>query len=177
MNIQDHWEKALKNTEIVRTRVQGLLTNEATNLPYVFLSESSINSGDTVIRKGEVIVDKPSLILPSASPQFQGFDFEGELDINEGMLTNFLLVRGVRFPSLNYNNKTYSVDIFEGSLKKAMQQNLDQLQRREDVHTGLITGLEDCWQFSVLIFICTQVIKSSENDIRKLLEDFKKRNK
>jgi hypothetical protein len=175
MNIQDSWEKALKKTEIIRTRVQGLLTHTATNLPYIFLSESLINVGDTVVRKGEIVVDRPSLILPSASPQFEGFDFDKELHIDEGMLTNFLLVRGVTFPSLNYNNKTYSVDIYEGGLKKAIQDNLDRLQRKEDVHTGLITGLEDCWQFSVLIFICAQVAKSAETDVKKLLEELKKR--
>lgn len=175
MSIQDSWERALKKTEIVRSRVQGLLTHAATNLPYIFLSESSVNMGDTVVRKGEVIVDKPSLVLPSASPQFEGFDFDKELHINEGMLTNFLLVRGVTFPSLSYNNRTYSVDIYEGSLKKAIQNNLDKLQRQEDVHTGLIIGLEDCWQFSMLIFICTQVVKSAETDAKKLLEELKRR--
>lgn len=175
MNIQESWEKALKKTEIIRARVQGLLAHSATNLPYIFLSESSINIGDTVVRKGEIIVDKPSLVLPLASPQFEGFDFDKEPHINEGMLTNFLLVRGVTFPSLNYNNKTYSVDVFEGGLKKAIQQNLDKLQRQEDVHTGLITGLEDCWQFSVLIFICTQVVRSAETDVKKLLEELKRR--
>ncbi len=175
MNIQDSWEKALKSTEIIRARIQGLLTHAATNMPYIFLSESSINMGDTVVRKGEIVVDKPSLVLPSASPQFEGFDFDKELHINEGMLTNFLLVRGVTFPSLNYNNKTYSVDIYEGGLKKAIKCNLDKLQRQEDVHTGLITGLEDCWQFSVLVFICTQVLRSAETDVKKLLDELKRR--
>ncbi|MFC1708664.1 hypothetical protein ACFL2J_01195 [Candidatus Omnitrophota bacterium] len=175
MDIQDGWEKALKKTEIIRTRVQGLCAHTATNLPYIFLSESSINTGDTVVRKGEIVVDKPALVLPSASPQFEGFDFDKELHINEGMLTNFLLVRGVTFPSLSYNNKTYSLDIYEGGLKKAIQHNLDKLQRQEDVHTGLIMGLEDCWQFSILIFICTQVAKSAETDVKKLLDELKKR--
>ena len=177
MSIQESWDKALKNTEIIRARVKGLLTHDVTNLPYIFLCESSINTGDTVVRKGEISVDKPSLILPLASPQFEGFDFEKEFHINEGILTNFLLVRGVTFPSLKYDNKTYSVDVFEGGLKKAIKQHLDRLQREEDVHTGLITGLEDCWQFSVLIFICTQVVKSAETDVKKLLDELKRKGK
>jgi hypothetical protein len=175
MGLQDSWEKALKNTEIIRARVQSLLTHSATNLSYIFLSESSINMGDTVVRKGEVVVDKPSLVLPYASPQFEGFDFEKDLHINENILMNFLLVRGVTFPSLSYNNKTYSVDIYEGGLKKAIQHNLEKLQRQEDVLTGLITGSEDCWQFSILIFVCTQVARSAETDVKKLLEELKRR--
>lgn len=177
LDIQESWDRALKNTEVIRSRVKGLFTHDATNLPYIFLCESSINTGDTVVRRGEITVDKPSLILPSASPQFEGFDFEKELHINEGILTNFLLVRGVTFPSLKYDNKTYSVDIFEGGLKKAIKQHLDKLQRKEDVKTGLITGLEDYWQFSVLIFICTQVAKSAETDVKKLLDELKRKGK
>lgn len=177
MNIQDSWEKALKNTEIIRTRVQGLLAFETTKLPYLFLSESSLNISDTLVRKGEILVEKPSLILPSAFPQFEGFDFQKEPNFNEGVLTNFLLVRGVIFPSLQYNNKTYSMDIHEGGLKEAIQHYLDRLEREEDVHTGLITGTEDCWQFSVLIFICTQIAKSAETDTKKLLEEFRRKGK
>ena len=52
------------------------------------LDEDGItNPTHAVMRKGEIVVDKPSLVLPSASPQFEGFDFDKELHINEGMLT------------------------------------------------------------------------------------------
>lgn len=176
MDIQDYWEKALKKTEIVRARVSGLDTFAATSLPYILLSESSVNIGDTVVRKGEVVVEKPALILPQASPQFEGFDFKEKLNLREDMLTNFLLVRGVAFPSLKYNNKTYSVDIFEGELGKAVKSYLDKLQKEEDVHTGLIVAPEDCWQFSALIFIGIQVIKSAETDIRRMMNKLRERN-
>jgi len=64
MGIHESWEKALKMTEIVRPRVQPLATFEATQIPYIFLAESLVNHGDTVIRKGEITIDKPSIILP-----------------------------------------------------------------------------------------------------------------
>ena len=112
MNIQDGWEKALKNTKIIRQRPKDLLTFEATEVPYIFLSESFVNLGDTVVRKGQIMVEKPAIILPSNSPQFEGFDFEKEFHSEQDMVLNFLLVRGVTFPSLKYNNKTYSLDIY-----------------------------------------------------------------
>lgn len=175
MDIEERWEKALEKTEVIRPRVQELLTFSHTDLLYIFLSESSINVGDTVVRKGSVVVEKPSLILPLGLPHFEGFDFEKEPEINEDMVTNFLLVRGVKFPSLNYNNRTYSLDIFEGRLSKAIEQYRDRLQREEDVLTGLIIGPEDCWQFSLLIFVCSQVVKSADGDIKRLLEQLKKK--
>ena len=175
MNIQDAWEKALKNTEIIRPRVQPLHTFEVTHLPYIFLAESKMNAGDTVVRKGEVKVEKPSIILPSNLPQFEGFDFEEEMKLNEDFLMSFFLVRGISFPSMKYNNKVSSLDIFEGPLSKAIQNQLADLQRNEDVHTGLITGSEEVWQFSALIFICSQAARSADGDIRKLLDDLRRR--
>ena len=175
MNIQDHWEKALKRTEIVRPRVHPLDTFGSTHLPYIFLAESTVNSGDTVVRKGEVVVEKPSLILPFNTPKFEGFDFEEKLHLNPDFLMNFLLVRGVAFPSLRYNIKTDSLDVYEGRLNKALEHYRDVLQRSEDVRTGLFTGTEDNWQFSVLIFICAQVARSADNDLKKLLDDYQKK--
>lgn len=177
MDIQKIWEKALKETEIVRSRVKTLSTFSATDLPYILLSKSAVNLGDTVVRRGKVLMEKPSLIIPSDLPHFEGFDFEKELHFNEDTITNFLLVRGVKFPSFRYNNRTYSLDIYEGGLDKAVGYFSDQLQRREEVHSGLIVGPEDCWQFSLLIFICSIVVKSAEGDIKNILEDLRRRGK
>ncbi len=177
MDIQGDWEKALEDTEIIRSRVKALSTFTATDLPYTLLSKSAVNLGDAVVRKGKVLVEKPSLIVPSNFPQFEGFDFEKDLHFNEDTMTNFLLLRGVKFPSLRYNNQIYSLDIYEGGLDKAVKHFSDRLQRKEDVHSGLIVGPEDCWQFSLLIFVCSVVAKSAEGDVNNILEDLRRRGK
>jgi hypothetical protein len=171
MNIIDRWEKAYKNTEIIRPRVKPLLTFATTEMPYIFLAESAVNIGDTIVRKGKVYAEKPSIIMPENLPHFEGFKFEEELDTSESMVTNFLLVRGIRFPSYKYNNKVESLDVFEGRLKKAEDKYRGRLQKKEDVHTGLIMGPEDAWQFSVLIYICTMAARSAEGDIKNMLDE------
>lgn len=176
MDIQDSWEKALKNTRIIRSRAHDLETFSDTHLPYIFLSEAIVNRGDTVVRKGNILIEKPEIILPSNLPRFEGFDFEKEFDSGHDMLTNFLLVRGVKFPSIKYNNKTLSLKIYDGHIEKAVGYYSDMLQRREEVHSGLVVGPEDCWQFSILIFICSQIAKSANTDLMRLLEHFRKHN-
>lgn len=175
MNIQDAWEKALKTTEIIRARMHPLNTFEATHLPYIFVAPSQINSGDSVVRTGEVTVEKPSIVLPFNLPQFSGFQIEEEHSIQEEMFKNFLLVRGVNFPSMKFNNKTGSIDVFEGRLPKAIEHHHNRLQRDEETHTSLITGSEDVWQFAVMILVCGQVSKSAEGDIKKLFDDYYRR--
>lgn len=174
MNLQDRWEKAIKRTEIVRPRIKPLATFEATTVPYIFLATAETSRTDTVVRKGEVIVEKPAIVLPFNVPQFEGFDFEEEMEINEDLLKSFFLVRGVSFPSFKYNNKTASLDIFEGKLSKAIEFHMNFLQRDENTHAGLIVGPADCWQFSVIIFVASQISRAAEGDIRKLFEDFGK---
>ena len=171
MNMQELWERAVKKTEIVRPRILPLQTYDETHLPYICLSESSVNAGDTAVRKGEIIVQKPAIVLPYSTPQFEGFDFEKEMHINEDFFKSFLLVRGIQFPAMKYNNKQYSVDVHEGSLSKAIEHYKAQLQQGENVRSGLIACPEDCWQFSVLLFVCSQVARSADGDIRKLLDD------
>ena len=170
MNMQEFWDKAVKKTESIRPRVTPLSTYDVTHLPYVCLSESAINSGDTVVRRGEVMVQKPAIVMPHNLPQFEGFDLENEMKINEDLFKSFLLVRGVQFPAMKYNNKSYSVDVREGSLSSAIEHHKTLLQQLENVHTGLIAGPEDCWQFSVILFVCSQVARSADGDIRRLMD-------
>ncbi len=169
MDIEKVWEKALKYTEIIRPRVKPLDTFKTTHLPYVFLAESSVNEGDCVVRRGEVLVEKPSIILPPDLPQLEGFDFKDVSRQQQDMIINFFLVRSIGFPSLKYNNKTYSLDIFEGRLSKAIEKYTHELQKEENVTSGLVIGPEDCWQFSVLIFVGMQIVRSTDNDIKNLM--------
>ena len=76
MDFEKMWTKALKHTEIIRARVQSLSMIGDTHVPYFMLSESSINMGDTIVRKGEVLVQRPSLFIPPNNPQFKGFEFD-----------------------------------------------------------------------------------------------------
>ncbi len=175
MDFEKIWNQALKNTEIVRTRVKALTTTEQTEVSYILLAESSINTGDTVVRRGKILVEKPSLIVPPNNPKFSGFDFDEMSDFKENSLINFFILRGVTFPSFRYDNQTSSLDIHEGSMASAVKKYEKKLQKKEDVHTGLIIGDEDYWQFSLIIFICSQIAKNADSDIRKLLSEYKRR--
>ncbi|MBN1587584.1 MAG: hypothetical protein JW937_09200 [Candidatus Omnitrophica bacterium] len=172
MNIEDYWEKSLKHTEVIRPVVRNLGHTHSTQLQYLFLAESSVNPGDTVVRRGNVVVDKPALYLPSHSPQFEGFDWEKDLQLNPDSLINFLIVRGVSFPSLRFKHELSIVDLYEGSLSKATDHFKQQLERVEDTSTGLVLGPEDCWQFSILILVGFTLSRSAQSDLERLLEQY-----
>jgi hypothetical protein len=176
MDSTSAWEKALRETNIVRSRVTSLQTFSETHVPYILLSPSTINEGDTVVRTGEVLVHRPSLILPPHVPQLEGFDFEGEGSFQENTMINFLMVRGITLPSMKYDNKIFSLNVFEGKMDDAIGVYGNRLQREENTSAGLICGPDEVWQFSLLIFVCSQIVKSSSTDIRRLLEEYHRKN-
>lgn len=173
MDIDALWQKALKQTEIIRTRALDLSAVEATALPYVFLAESSLNQGDTVVRKGHVLIERPALILPSA--QLEGFEFGKDYSVSEDAVLNFLLVRGIRFPSMRYRHELSSLDLREGPLTQAIEHFTQRLKQGEDLKTGLVVGPEDAWQFSVLILVGALAVRSAEGDLRRLLDEWHRR--
>ncbi len=170
MDLRDKWEKALKKTEVIRFHAGTLFTFKPTELPYIFLGESSVNIGDTVVRKGKVLAHEPSIFLPPNFPQFEGFEFEEDYQVDEDAVRTFLLVRGISFPSLKYTNEISTIDVHENSLSKSINHFSHQLDMKEDVYTALIVGPEDCWQFSVLIFVGAMVGRSALGDMKKFLE-------
>ena len=175
MDFEEIWEKTLEETEILRYRIKQLSVTSETKVNYYLLSESTVTKGDTVVRKGEINVMKPSLLLPPNNPQFLGFDLdedEEEFKMDNNFI-NFLLIRGVSLPSLKYNNETNCINIFEGELSKAIDHYQKSFQKKEDVKTGLIVGPSSYWQLSLLVFICSQMSKNAEQDIKNLIKQYK----
>jgi hypothetical protein len=175
MDIQELWDRARKHTEILRMRLQDLATFDATTVPYIFLAESSINPGDTVVRQGQVLIQRPAIILPHFSPHFEGFEFDDILHLSDSTLATFFLMRGIQFPSLKYRHQLSLLDVREGPLQQAIDHFEDQLKRAEDTTTGLVLGPEDAWQFSLLLLVGALVVRSAEGDLRRLLEEWRKR--
>jgi hypothetical protein len=175
MDLEALWDHARKQTEIIRMQLRDLPTFESTVVPYVFLAESSLNVGDTVRRRGHVVIERPSIVLPQFSPQFEGFEFEPVPGLTPEMVSTFLLVRGIHFPSLRYRHQLSTLDVMETSLAEAIRRQADQLQRAEDTRTGLVIGPEEAWTFSVLLLVGALVIRSAEGDLRRLLEQWRRR--
>ena len=173
MDLEQKWNKAFAETELIRFRLSYLSAFDTTAIPYIFLAESKVNLGDTIVRSGKVLVHRPSIILPENMPLFEGFEFEKDYELSANMIRMLLLVRGVSFPSLKYEHEISKLDIYEGSLEKAKAYFKQKLQKSEDVETGLIVGSTDYWQFSLLIYIGSLIGKSASSDLKKLWGKFK----
>lgn len=173
--MEEKWNRVLKETKIIRHRLPFLSSSDLTELNYIFLGASLVNPGDTVVREGKILVDKPMILLPKHFPQFQDFDLDEELGVNEDFFRSFLLIRGIRFPSLKYKHEVSTVDVFESDVDEAASHFGNLLERKEDIETGLVVGPTDAWQFSILLYINMLMQSSVERNINDLFDDFRRR--
>lgn len=171
MDLEEKWQNALENTRIVRFYRYPLSYKDSTELPYIFLGSSIINEGDTVIRKGKVVVDRPMIVLPQNMPQFSGFSGEDEEPIDTENLRIFLMVRGIRFPSLKYKHEISTLDIMEKEAEKAIEECKRELEAKEDIGTGLIVGNPEHWQLSLLLYVALIINRSFPSDMQRFLGD------
>lgn len=175
MDLEEKWQRAVSETEILKFYRLHLSTQTATTLEYIFLGESQINIGDTVVRKGKVVVNHPLIVMPKNMPQFEGFDLEEELETDESSLRFFFMVRGIQFPSLKYNNEISTIEVVEHSIEKTTDSYLNELEKKEDLTTGLIVGPTDTWQLSILIYVTILINRAAPSDLEKFLNDLRRR--
>jgi len=165
-NFESRLRLAQQQTQIHRTRKSNLFTFGTTELPYVFLAESAINSGDTVIRRGSIKTEKPSLFLGNDLPTFEGFS-EDEGDHRQ---MSFIFGRGFQFPSLNFHNSDMQLEVVCKELKAISDLIQEELDRGHDSRTAVITGPEDSWAFSLLIYAGEMTRRSAPSNIKDIME-------
>ncbi len=171
IDLTKKWNEALKKTKIIRLRYTKLNTFNKTFLPYVLISKSSINNNTTVIREGKVEVAPAMVHLPEGFPMFDGFNFYDTTQYHDETIKTFLLVRGVKLPSLKYSNDEIKLDLSEKTVDEVIKEYQEKLSRKEDLDTGIILGIPEVWQFSLLIYIGTIIAKSFDSDIRNIFNE------
>lgn len=157
-----------RNTRIVRARKNLLYTFGKTSLPYAFLAESVVNEGDIVLRKGTITVEPPKIIAPVDEIKLEGFEF----DENEEGMVPVILNRWVNFPAAKYQNSNATLDVVTGPLDSAVEEVINKLDQKNDIKTGVVTGLEKSWGFSVLGYVGHMIVKSAPSNIGEYYERY-----
>lgn len=168
IDLDKKWKEALKKTKIVRSRYAKLNTFSKTVLPYILVSKSLVNVNSTVVREGKVEVSPVMIHLPDGSPIFNGFNFFETTEYSEEVVKTFLLIRGIKLPSLKYSNEEVKLDVIEKGVEEVVKEYQQKLACREDLETAIIVGLGDVWQFSLLVYILSNIARSAESDVRNI---------
>ena len=58
-------------------------------------------------------------------------------------------------------------------MSKCIEKQKKALERSENVNTAIIIGPEDCWQFSVIIYMASLVGRCARTDILNMMDKFR----
>lgn len=169
-NPNEIFKAALETTEIVKRRQYSLFTFGSTKLPYYFISASEIDPYDTVIREGRVKVEKPYIYIPGNNPQFEGFEFDDEIPIEEDDIQYILMSRRIMLPSLHYVNSEKNLSVENIGVDEKISSICNMLDRKSDTVTAVIRGRDKFFPFPLLIYVGEMILRSTNSNVIDLME-------
>lgn len=170
MEMEEALKLAQADTHFVRVRKNLLYTFGTTRLPYICLSQSLARPGDVVVRRGEVMADKPHIAVPGIDFSFEGFTGDDPEAGAAGDALAVLLARRISMPPSKYVNKAGAESFEVGPISEAIERAVNRLDSDNDVRTAVISAPEKVWGLSVLLYIGSQVARSAPSNVQEHFE-------
>ena len=170
MASREEIEYASELTETVLEPRKKLETFGATAVDYHVVTELLDSVGKVRIREGRFHVERPQVITPSyfASQLVDNFGDEAReyaqqfAHSQDGMR---IIQYGLRFRKEEENQS-----IVPGQIKEVADQIAADLKRREEMFAGVIIGVDDLWEVSLLRFGIELIGASAPHQVRELHE-------
>jgi len=168
------FEECWQATEIIREYQRMLFTFGDMELPYVLIAEHSRFRDRTVIRKGVVRLQRPQIVLP---PYYGGLQFEEGFEHADAIPPEAVfLLRAMQLPYSQMSNRPVAEEQVEyGSLQSVLDRLSREMEGREDMETGLIKGVLNGADVSLMRYSMGLAIKSAPENVREFFEHQKRR--
>jgi hypothetical protein len=170
---REKFEECWRATEIIREYQRMLFTFGDMELPYVLIAEHSRFKDRTVVRKGVVLLQRPQILLPSyyGGPEFkEGFEHADAIPSEAAFL-----LRAMRLPYSQISNRPIAEEQMEyGSLQSALDKFCREMENQEDMETGLIKGVPDGADISLMRYSLGLAIKSAPGNVKEFFEHIRR---
>ena len=166
---KEYWRR----TEVIREYQRTLYTFGDMELPYVFAAEHSRFKDRTVVSKGVILFQKPHILLPKyyGGPEFK----EGFEHANAIPQEAIYLFRAMGLPYSHITNKPISEEQMEyGSLQDVLDRFNTEMEYQENIETGLIKGVLDGADISLMRYSLGLVMKSASSNVKEFFEHLRK---
>lgn len=166
---KEYWRR----TEVIRAYQRMLYTFGDMELPYIFAAEHSQFRDRTVVRKGIILFQKPQILLPRyyRGPQFkEGFEHADAIPPEA-----VYLFRSMGLPYSHITNKLIATEQVEyGSLQDVLDKFNTKMESEENTETGLIKGILEGADISLMRYSLGLVIKSASENVEEFFEHLRK---
>jgi hypothetical protein len=170
---QEKFKECWKKTEVIREYQRMLYTFGDMDLPYVFIAEHSLFKDRTVARRGVILFQKPQILLPQyyRGPEFkEGFEHANAIPADAAYL-----FRAMKLPYSHITNKLIAEEQIEyGSLQEVLDRFYKEMDSQEDTETGLIKGILEGADISLMRYSLGLVIKSASENVKEFFEHIKR---
>lgn len=172
-NNPEIFDKYWKATEIIREYQPVLFTFGDMELPYIFLAEHPKFPDRNVVFRGKVFIRKPQIMLPGSTsgPEFtEGFENAGEMP----KMAVFLM-RSMGLPCSKISNQVIMhKELNYGRLSEAIERFESELDQQDDTQTGLIKGLCDGFEVSLMRYSIGLMVKSAGPNVKEYMEHIRR---
>jgi hypothetical protein len=163
-------EQAARYTEILRHPRQHLATFGITNIYYYLLTEPAYSeltndTGETVIREGRVIAERPKIVTPYYLTHLEGFSYDARR-----YFEMLLSMHGPDTPGLfyTYKNEPKSLNIVSDKWPTVVDKLNTEIDKKGDPLMSIIKGQDELWDVSLLKFIYEISTRSAPANIAQL---------
>ncbi len=162
-------EYAIRHTQVLRPPRQALETFGITKVRYHLLTAPAYadlvaGEGDTVVREGHVIAERPRVVTPYYLMNLQGFSHHArrylEKIAQEGHSSPALLYR--------YRNEAEGLSIVSEPLDQLAQKLTEKLEREGTALACVIKGVDELWDVCLLRFIHEFTLRSLRSNVTDL---------
>ena len=171
---REQFNQCWRSTEVIREYERMLFTFGAMELPYVLVAEHSQFKNRTIVMKGLVTLQRPQIMLP---PYYSGPEFkEGFEHANALPPEAVYLLRAMQVPYSQINNKPIAKEQIEyGSLQSVLDKFDQEMENQGDTETGLIKGVLDGADISLMRYSLGLAIKSTPGNVKEFFEHMRRR--
>ena len=151
-----------------------LFTFGAMELPYVLVTEHDRFKDRAIVMKGFVLLQRPHILLP---PHYGGLEFkEGFEHANAIPPEALYLLRAMEMPYSQISNKPIADEQIEyGSLQTVLDRFDKEMENQEDIETGLIKGVLNGADISLMRYSLGLAIKSAPGNVKEFFEHLRRR--
>jgi hypothetical protein len=171
---REQFNEYWKATEVIREYQRMLFTFGAMELPYVLVAEHGRFNDRAVVMKGLVVLHRPQIVLPShfAGPEFlEGFEHANAIPPDA-----LYLLRALQVPYSQISNKPLATEEIEyGSVQSVIDKFDREMENQEDAETGLIKGVLDGADISLMRYSLGLAIKSAPGNVKEFFEHLRRR--
>ncbi len=171
---RDKFNEYWRSTEVIREYRRMLFTFGAMELPYVLVTEHDRFKDRAIVMKGFVLLKRPHIVLP---PHYGGLEFkEGFEHANAIPPEALYLLRAMEMPYSQISNKPIADEQIEyGSLQTVLDRLNKEMENQEDIETGLIKGVLNGADISLMRYSLGLAIKSAPGNVKEFFEHLRRR--